>query len=242
MSRVKLLFGTTNPGKLRELRRMVSGLDVQVLGPEDLAEPLPEVVEDGATFRANAEKKASSWAGWSGLHTLADDSGLCVDALGGAPGVHSARWSDLYPELEPASPVCALAGPAAAELGEVSGRAARDERNNEKLLRSLQGVADERRGAEYQAVLALARPDGALVASVVGRCRGRIGHVRRGSGGFGFDPLFLPAKAPRRAGVGEGAPERTMAELGAEEKDAISHRGQAFRGLLPILAALARDP
>jgi XTP/dITP diphosphohydrolase len=242
MSRVRLLFGTTNPGKLRELRRMVAGLEVEVVGPEDLAAPLPEVVEDGATFRANAEKKAVAWARWSGLHTLADDSGLCVDALGGAPGVHSARWSELYPEPALASPACALGEAGAAELGEVAGRAVRDERNNKKLLRSLQGVADERRGAEYQAVLALARPDGTVVASVVGRCRGRIGHVRSGSGGFGFDPLFLPAEAPRRDGVGEGAQERTMAELGAEEKDAISHRGQAFRGLLPILAGLARDP
>jgi XTP/dITP diphosphohydrolase len=242
MSPLRLLFGTTNPGKLRELKRMVAGLPVQVVGPDDLREPLPEVVEDGATFGAKAEKKALAWARFSGLLTLADDSGLCVDALGGAPGVHSARWSDLYPEPSFASPVCALSGAASRELGEVAGRAARDERNNDKLLRLLQGVADGHRGAEYQAVLALARPDGALVASVVGRCRGRIGHVRRGSGGFGFDPLFVPAESPRLPGVGEGAPERTMAELGAEEKDAISHRGMAFRGLVPILAALARDP
>jgi XTP/dITP diphosphohydrolase len=242
MSPVKLLFGTTNPGKLRELRRMVAGLEVEVIGPEDLPEPLPEVVEDGATFLANAEKKAVAWARWSGILTLADDSGLCVDALEGAPGVHSARWSDLYPEPSFASPVCALSGAASRELGEVAGRAARDERNNDKLLRSLHGVADERRGAEYQAVLALARPDGAVVASVVGRCRGRIGHVRRGNGGFGFDPLFLPNDAPRRGEVGEGGSERTMAELEAEEKDTISHRGKAFRGLVPILAGLARDP
>jgi XTP/dITP diphosphohydrolase len=233
--RATLLFGTTNPGKLRELRRLVAGLPLRVLGPEDLPAELPEVVEDGATFAANAEKKAVAWARFSGHLTLADDSGLCVDALGGAPGVHSARWSDLEPEGEPASPVCELPGVAAAELGPVAGRAARDERNNDKLLRALLGLPDERRGAEYQAVLCLARPDDGVVASVTGRCRGRIGHVRRGSGGFGYDPLFVTE-------VAEGGARRTMAELGAEEKDAISHRGEAFRMLLPVLQKLARGP
>jgi XTP/dITP diphosphohydrolase len=228
-----ILFGTTNPGKLRELRRMVAGLPLRVLGPEDLPSPLPEVTEDGATFEENAVKKATAWARWSGLHTLADDSGLCVDALAGAPGVHSARWSELDPA--PASPVCDLAEAAAGELGPEAGRSARDERNNDKLLRTLQGVPDAHRGAEYQAVLCLARPDGTVLTSVVGRCRGRIGHVRRGTGGFGYDPLFVTALR------GE-AGERTMAELGAEEKDAISHRGQAFRKLLPVLAGLARAP
>ncbi len=230
---VKLLFGTTNPGKLRELRRLVAGLPLRIIGPEDLSDALPEVVEDGATFAANAEKKATAWARWSGLHTLADDSGLCVDALGGAPGVHSARWSDADPEGGPASPVCSLAEAGHAELGPVAGRAARDERNNDKLLRLLRGVPDERRGAEYQAVLCLARPDGSVLGAVTGRCRGRIGHARRGTGGFGYDPLFV-------TGVGGGAAERTMAELGAEEKDAISHRGEAFRQLVPVLSTLAR--
>jgi XTP/dITP diphosphohydrolase len=228
----RLLFGTTNPGKLRELRRLVAGLPLEVVGPEELPAPLPEVVEDGATFAANAEKKATAWARWSGLPTLADDSGLCVDALGGAPGVHSARWSEEDPVAEPASPVCALSEAGLAELGPVAGRAVRDEKNNDKLLRALRGVPDERRGAEYQAVLCLARPDGSVVAAVTGRCRGRIGHVRQGTGGFGYDPLFV-------TGVGGGA-ARTMAELGAEEKDAISHRGEAFRQLVPVLAKLAR--
>jgi XTP/dITP diphosphohydrolase len=234
-SDVALLFGTTNPGKLRELRRMVAGLRLRVLGPEDLPSPLPDVVEDGASFAENASKKAIAWARWSGLHTLADDSGLCVDALGGAPGVHSARWSELEPEAAPSSPVCELAEAAAAELGPIAGRAARDERNNDKLLRALRGVPDALRGAEYQAVLCLARPDGTVLASVVGRCRGRIGHGRRGSGGFGYDPLFV-------TGVRADGGERTMAELDPEEKDAISHRGEAFRKLLPVLAGLARAP
>lgn len=231
MSQVSLLFATTNPGKLRELRRMVAGLPLRVLGPEDLGRPLPEVVEDGATFQENAEKKATAWARWSGVHTLADDSGLCVDALSGAPGVHSARWSDLEPAAALSSPVCDLAEGAAGELGPEAGRAARDERNNDRLLRELQGIPDERRGAEYQAILCVAQPDGSVRACVAGRCRGWIGRARRGTGGFGYDPLFVT-----------GVEGRTMAELDAEEKDAISHRGEAFRKLIPVLAGLARAP
>lgn len=235
MSPVDLLFGTTNPGKLRELRRLVAGLAVRVVSPDDLGRALPEVVEDGGTFQANAEKKAIAWARWSGLHALADDSGLCVDALSGAPGVHSARWSDLEPE-GPSSPVCELAGVAELELGPVAGRAARDERNNDKLLAALSGLPDPRRGAHYEAVLALARPDGTLAGTVTGTCSGRIGHARRGDGGFGYDPLFIPSA---ELVAGEGARGRTMAELSPDEKDALSHRGEAFRRLLPLLAVLA---
>ncbi|MGC3998162.1 MAG: non-canonical purine NTP pyrophosphatase [Anaeromyxobacter sp.] len=236
-----LLFGTTNPGKLRELRRLVAGLEVRVVSPEELGRPVPEVEEDGATFRENADKKAREWAAWSGLHALADDSGLCVDALGGAPGVHSARWSDLGAGLGPQSPVCQLAEAAEAELGPVAGRAARDERNNDKLLRLLAGVPDPERGAGYQAVLSISAPDGTILDSVTGTCRGRIGHERRGSEGFGYDPLFIPEAQP---GGGAGERPRTMAELGAEEKDALSHRGEAFRRLVPVLARLAnaRNP
>jgi XTP/dITP diphosphohydrolase len=237
---LRLFFGTTNAGKLRELRRLVAALPVEVVSPDDLGRVVPDVEEDGATFAANAEKKAREWARWSGLHTLADDSGLCVDALGGAPGVHSARWSDLGP-AGPASPVCELAGAAEAELGPVAGRAARDERNNDKLLRLLDPVPDAERGAAYEAVLALARPDGSLVATVTGACRGRIGRARRGAGGFGYDPLFVPDEELARAARDPSRSARTMAELAPEEKDALSHRGAAFRRILPVLSGLARD-
>ena len=226
-----LFFGTTNPGKLRELRRLVAGLPIRVVSPDDLGRPVPDVVEDGHTFEENAAKKASAFACFAGMHALADDSGLCVDALGGEPGVRSARWSDDEPGPELASPVCELPGPAAGELGPVAGRAARDERNNDKLLASLAGLPDARRGAEYVAVLSIARPDGRVVASVSGVCRGRIGHARRGTGGFGYDPLFVP----------EAQDGRTMAELGPDEKDALSHRGEAFRRLRPLLERLALD-
>ncbi len=227
-----LFFGTTNPGKLRELRRLVAGLPVRVVSPEELGRPAPEVVEDGVTFAENADKKAAAFARFAGMHAVADDSGLCVDALGGAPGVYSARWSELEP-VGFASPACALGEIGSAELGQVAGRATVDERNNDLLLARLAGVPDERRGAEYRAVLSLARADGSIVASVTGICRGRIGHERRGSEGFGYDPLFIPT-----AGRTAGAPERTMAELTPTEKDAISHRGDAFRRLRPILEAL----
>jgi XTP/dITP diphosphohydrolase len=226
-----LFFATTNPGKLRELRRLVAGLPIRVVTPEDLGRTLPDVEEDGETFEANAAKKAVAYARFSGLPALADDSGLAVDALGGAPGVLSARWSDLEPAFAPTSPVCGLAVSAERELGPVAGRAARDERNNDKLLAALAGVPDARRGAQYVAVLAIARPDGRVVASVEGVCRGRIGHARRGTGGFGYDPLFVP----------EAQDGRTMGELGPEEKDALSHRGEAFRRVRPVLERLALD-
>jgi XTP/dITP diphosphohydrolase len=242
---LELFFGTTNPGKLRELQRLTAELPVRVVTPGDLGRALPEVIEDGETFQANAEKKAAAWARWSGRHALADDSGLCVDALDGRPGVYSARWSDLAPAPALQSPTCSLAevgaaeraGPGEGVIAEIAGRPARDERNNDLLLRELVGLPDARRGAEYRAVLSLARPDGGIVASVIGVCRGRIGHARRGAHGFGYDPLFLPD------GVSSGgARSRTMAELEAAEKDAISHRGEAFRRLLPVLAALVRAP
>jgi XTP/dITP diphosphohydrolase len=203
-----LFFGTTNRGKLAELRRLVEGLPVRVVTPEALGRPLPEVVEDGATFAENAAKKAAAFARFAGMVALADDSGLCVDALDGAPGVHSARWSeDVAPGLA---------------------KLARDEANNAKLLAALAGVPKERRGSAYVAVLALAGPDGRLLERVEGTCRGRIGREARGAGGFGYDPLFVP----------EGR-ALTMAELPPAEKDALSHRGAAFRALRPALVRLA---
>jgi XTP/dITP diphosphohydrolase len=206
---MELFFGTSNEGKLRELRRLVAGLPITVVTPEALGAPLPEVVEDGATFRENAEKKARAFAAFAGLPALADDSGLCVDALGGAPGVVSARWSeDVAPGDLP--------------------REARDRANNAKLLAALAATPKDRRGGGYVAVLTLALPDGRVVESVEGTCRGRIAREPRGAGGFGYDPLFVP----------EGR-ALTMAELPPEEKDALSHRGAAFRALRPALARLA---
>jgi len=204
-----LLFGTRNPGKLRELRRLVAGLPIRVLSLDDLPGEVGEVVEDGSTFAENACKKASAYARASGLHAVADDSGLCVDALWGKPGIHSARYSE---EQAPG----------------LSGRE-RDRANNEKLLFVLRGVFPEHRGGEYRAVVALAAPDGTVVAAEEGSCRGVIGEDPRGEEGFGYDPLFSP----------EASPGRTMAELTAAEKDALSHRGEAMRKLIPKLREVA---
>ena len=203
-----LFFGSGNAGKLKELLRLVEGLPIRVVTAATLGRPLPEVEEDGDTFRANAEKKARAFAAFAGMPALADDSGLCVDALDGAPGVRSARWSeDEAPGLV---------------------KADRDHANNAKLLRALAGVPDPGRGAAFVSVIVLALPGGEVLAAVEGSCRGRMGHAPRGSGGFGFDPLFVP----------EGG-DITMAELPPAGKDAISHRGKAFRALRPALARLA---
>jgi XTP/dITP diphosphohydrolase len=206
---VNLLFATRNPGKLRELRRLSAGLPIRVVSLDDLGREVPEVEEDGATFAANAAKKASAYALAAGLHALADDSGLCIDALWGQPGIRSARWSE-------------------AESPGLSG-AERDRANNTKLQMVLHGVLPEHRGAEYRAVVALAGPDGTILASAEGSCRGVVGEAPRGEGGFGYDPLFLP----------EGAPGKTMAELSPGEKDGLSHRGEALRRLLPDLRRIA---
>ncbi len=206
-----LLFATRNPGKLRELRRLVSGLPIRVHSLDDLGRDVPEVEEDGSTFAANAAKKATACARAASMHALADDSGLCIDALWGQPGIRSARWSE---EERPG----------------LSGQD-RDRANNEKLLRVMNGVWPEHRGAEYRAVVTLAAPDGAVLASAEGSCRGVLGEAPRGEGGFGYDPLFLP----------EAVPGRTMAELSPAEKDAISHRGEALRRLLPDLRRIAAN-
>jgi XTP/dITP diphosphohydrolase len=208
---VNLLFATRNPGKLRELRRLVVGLPVKVVSPDEVGTEIPEVEEDGATFAANAAKKAVAFARAAGMHALADDSGLCVDALWGQPGIRSARWSE-------------------GESPGLSGEA-RDRANNDKLLMVMHGVLPEHRGAEYRAVVALAAPDGTILATAEGTCRGVVGEAPRGEGGFGYDPLFLP----------EGAPGRTMAELSPAEKDGLSHRGEALRRLVPDLRRIAAN-
>ncbi|MGZ3460951.1 MAG: RdgB/HAM1 family non-canonical purine NTP pyrophosphatase [Archangium sp.] len=156
----RLLFATTNAGKLRELRGLV-GDAVEVLALSDLP-PVPEPVEDGDTFEQNAEIKARAYADATGLPALADDSGLCVDALGGRPGVHSARYAE-----------------------------GSDQARYEKLLGELSGVPDEARTAAFVCALCLALPGRGRSLVEVGRCEGRIGHEPRGSHGFGYDPVFV---------------------------------------------------
>ncbi len=158
---MKLVFASRNPGKLAELRQLTADLDVEVVSAADLG--VPDVVEDGATFEANAVKKAREVAAATGLPALADDSGLEVDALGGAPGVHSARYA---------------------------GGHGADAANNRKLLAALAAVPPERRTARFHAVVALADPGGEIWTAH-GACEGVILDAPRGAGGFGYDPLFF---------------------------------------------------
>jgi XTP/dITP diphosphohydrolase len=164
---VKLVFATTNKGKVAELEALVRGLPIEICSLRDF-EPV-EVIEDGETFEANALKKALAYRQLTGLPSLADDTGLCVEALGGAPGVRSARYAGI--EDWAGDP------------------AARYRANNIKLLAELAGVPMERRGAAFRCALCLALP-GQEPLVVHGECSGRIGLAERGGHGFGFDPLF----------------------------------------------------
>ncbi len=162
---IELLVATTNTGKFAEVKAFLSRLPIRILSLRDLANP-PAVAEDGATFQANALKKARTLANFSGLLTLADDSGLEVDALGGAPGIYSARYS---------------------------GKEGDDAENNRKLLRELAGVASARRSARFVCALALCAPLDSVMADWTVResCEGLIAITLKGSNGFGYDPLFF---------------------------------------------------
>jgi len=157
----RILIGTTNPHKLEEIREILRDLPVELVSPDKFA-PLPEVVEDGRTFRENAVKKAVEWARFTGYWTMAEDSGLEVHALGGAPGVLSARYA---------------------------GEGATYEANNLKLLKNLEGMPTEQRTARFRCTVALAKPEG-LVFVVDGECAGRVARKPRGRYGFGYDPVF----------------------------------------------------
>jgi len=191
-----LVFATRNKGKLVELRELLAG--IQVLAIDEVGVAVPEVVEDADTFVGNAAKKAREVSAATGLPALADDSGLEVDALGGAPGVYSARYAG-----EPHS----------------------DSANNAKLLAALEGVT--KRSARFRAVLALADVAGPLGTEILtadGTCEGTILTAPRGTGGFGYDPLFF-------------APElgMTFAEAGVGSKSELSHRARAMRAIKPRL-------
>ena len=202
MARRQVLLATRNPHKLDELRRVLAPLlQVEVIGLDEVA-AFPEVPETGATFAENALIKARDGFAHTGLWTVADDSGLAVDALNGMPGVLSARWS---------------------------GPGHDDHANLHLVLHQVADVPDDRLGAAFHCAAALVGPDGERV--VEGTMAGRLVRVPRGTGGFGYDPIF----------VADGH-DRTSAELDPAEKDAISHRGRALRPLAPaIAAALAGD-
>jgi XTP/dITP diphosphohydrolase len=196
----RIVLATRNPGKVAELRRILADADADValVGTEAFAD-LPDVAETGTSFAANALLKARAVAEHTGLPAIADDSGLCVDALNGMPGIFSARWA---------------------------GGHGNDEQNLDLLLGQLSDVPDERRGARFVCAAAVALPGGGE-RIVEGELAGALLRERRGANGFGYDPIFVP--------TGE---QRTTAQMSAAEKDGISHRGQAFRALVPQLQDL----
>jgi len=198
-----LLIATSNEHKVHEIREILDPLGLELvsladirLGDDTPGEEIPEPVEDADTFEGNAAIKALYYAAATGMVCLADDSGLEVDALGGRPGVYSARYA-----------------------GVDGSRAERDAANNAKLLRELEGVPEAQRTARFVCAMALADPEGNILATTRGTFEGRIGFVARGANGFGYDPLLV---------LEDG---RTSAELAPEEKNGRSHRGAAARAM-----------
>lgn len=185
---IEFLIATHNMKKRDELYRILSPLGIDVKTSDQLGIEITDVEETGETFYENAFLKAQSGCLESGMPCVADDSGLAVDYLVGAPGVYSARFAGCHGD---------------------------DEANNQKLLKLLRDVPVEERTGRYVSVVCCVFPNGDVL-SAKGTCEGYIGFEPRGTGGFGYDPLFVMG-------------EKTMAELTAEEKDAISHRGEATR-------------
>ncbi len=196
---MKFIIATHNQKKLAEMQRILSPLGVDVLTADMAGFTLTDVEETGTTFRENALLKAKSGCEETGWPCIADDSGLCVDALDGAPGVYSARFSGVH---------------------------GNDEVNIEKLLFELKDVPAEKRTAHFACAVCVCFPDGRTL-EILGKCEGSIGFEKKGSDGFGYDPVFM---------VGD----RSFAELSAEEKDAVSHRGNALRKLAQELPAFLK--
>lgn len=189
----KIVVASSNPGKIQEIRQILEPFGIAISTKDDF-EGWPAIEETGDTYFENALLKAAAIAKLTDLPALADDSGIEIDHLDGRPGVRSARFA---------------------------GDDATPEQNNQLLIERLQGVPAERRGARYRAAMVLAKPDGTAISSE-GVCEGSIASVSKGSGGFGYDPWFIPS------GMG-----RHMAELSADAKHDISHRGKALRELAP---------
>ncbi|MGA2093133.1 MAG: XTP/dITP diphosphatase [Sedimentisphaerales bacterium] len=200
----KILVASTNPGKLKELREMLGG-DVEWVNLSDFPN-VGEIEEDGATFAENARKKATGYAKATGLWTLADDSGLVVDALGGRPGVESARFSGATDK----------------------DRKIVDRKNIEKLLAMMKNVPKERRTARFVCCLCLASREKILIETQ-GEVEGVIIAQPAGENGFGYDPVFFAPKL-----------NKTVAQMTSEEKNAISHRGNAIRKLKLLLNNLPK--
>ncbi len=200
----KILVATTNPGKIAELRAMLD-FDVEWLGMSDLGD-IAEIKEDGSTFAENARKKALGYAKATGLWTIADDSGLVVDALGGEPGVKSARFSGEKTINDDGTLI--------------------DHRNIAKVLELLKDVPQEKRTARFVCSLCLASPEEILIETE-GMLEGLITNREIGKNGFGYDPIFFVPHL-----------NKTVAQLTAEKKNVISHRGNAIRKFKPLFEKL----
>lgn len=194
------ILATNNMKKQAEMQRILSPLGINVVTAKMLGIKLPEVVEDGDTFEANAKIKAESACKITGLPAIADDSGLCVDYLDGYPGIYSARFANI--EIHGGECVD-------------NERNADDEDNNNLLLKKLEGVEKEKRTAYYVCAICCIFPDGKEI-TVRGECHGHIGFERDGNAGFGYDPLFI-------------INGKSFGKYEGEEKDKISHRGKALR-------------
>lgn len=205
----RVVLATRNEHKVHELRQILAGLvdelDLEIVSAAEVEGP--DVPETEVTFLGNARLKAVALAEATGLPSVADDSGLAVEVLGGSPGVFSARWSGSH-------------------AGEGAPRAAVDRANLSLLLEQVADVPDEHRAAAFVCAAVVAMPDG-RVEGVEGRVEGAIVRAPRGTNGFGYDPVFVPT-----------GDTRTLAEYTDVEKNAISHRGNAFRALEPVLRGL----
>ena len=191
---MKLILASNNVNKLREFRQLVEGLDIELLSQKEAGCDF-EVNENGSTFEENAFLKASAVTKATGLAAVADDSGLCVDALNGEPGIYSARYG--------------------------AGHASSDSERYRYLLGKMKNITD--RSARFVCCISCTFPDGRIITAR-GECEGEILTAPKGSGGFGYDPVFHPLCS-----------DKGMAELTPEEKNAISHRGNALRAFIPLL-------
>ena len=199
MSRQPLLIATSNAGKLRELRTLLAELPLELLSLRDFPK-IESVAETGSTFAENASLKASGYARQAKVLTLADDSGLVVDALNGRPGIYSARY--VNPEASYSKRI-------------------------ESLLVELEGVADPERTARFVCAMTVASDGGQILFATEKNCEGRISEEARGTGGFGYDPIFVP-----------NGSDETFAELSEETKNRVSHRAFALRAAREFIASL----
>lgn len=190
--KMKIILATKNKGKVADFEKLTENMNIEVISFLDEEINFPDVVEDGETFKENSVKKALEIAKYTGMITVSDDSGLCVEALDGAPGIYSARYS---------------------------GENATDSTNIDKLLNEMKNIPQEERQAKFVSVVSIAKPDG-TVQSFRGEVEGEIIFERKGTNGFGYNPVFFSYEL-----------EKTFGEATMEERVTVSHRARAFREL-----------